>query len=112
MKVLVTGFVAALMTLLALGFLATGAPVRIALVPLVLVIAVALLARRDLRHVNRHGWYQGPGADGSSGEDPGSPRDPNPEGPSGDAIDPEWDRFVSEFWDHVERQNERQPVGS
>lgn len=112
MKVLLTGFVAALMTLLALGFLATGAPARIALVPLGMIIAVALLAWRDLRHVNRHGWYKGSGGGSSSGENPGDPRDPNPQGPSGDAIDPEWDRFVSEFWDHVERENERQPVGS
>jgi hypothetical protein len=112
-KVLLTGFVAGLMTLLALGFLATGAPVRIALVPLVLIIAVALRARRDLRHVTRHGWYKGPGADGSSGQDPGDPRVPSPQGPSGDMTDPDWDRFVSQFWEHVEREPdpEREPVG-
>ncbi len=91
------------MTLLAFGFLATGAPVLIALVPFVLVVALAAWARRDLRHVARHGWHNGPGTDGLSGPDPGDPRDPDPQGPSGDMVDPEWDRFVSQFWEHVER---------
>lgn len=109
-KVLLAGFISGLMTLLAFGFLATGAPVWIALVPLVLIIGVAAWARRDLRHVARHGWHYGPG-DGPFGRDPEDPLDPNSHGPSGDVIDPEWDRFVSEFWDHVERQNEREPVG-
>jgi hypothetical protein len=110
-KVLLTGFVAGLMTLLAFGFLATGAPVLIALVPLVLVIAISAWARRDLRHVARHGWHKGPGADGSSGPDPGDPRDPNPQGPSGDMTAPEWDRFVSRFWEHVEQaEDERELV--
>ena len=112
-KVLLSGFVAGLMTVLAVGFLATGAPVLIAVVPLFLVIVLAAWARRDLRHVARHGWHKGPGADGSSGPDSGDPRDPNPQGPSGDLIDAGWDRFVSQFWEHVERgaESEREPVG-
>ena len=101
------------MAVLTCGFLATGAPVRIALVPLVFAVAVTAWAHRDLRHVARHGWHHGPGTDGSSGRDPGDPRDPNPQGPSGDTADPEWDRFVSQFWEHVERDadSERELIG-
>ncbi len=109
-KVLLSGFVAGLMTVLALGFLATGAPVLIAVGPLVLVVALAVWAHRDLRHVARHGWNNGPGADGSSGPDAGDPRDPNPQGPSGDMTDPEWDRFVSQFWEHIERPERQRDV--
>ena len=109
-KVLLFGFGAGLLTVLAAGFVATGAPVLIALGPFVLVVALTAWTRADLRHVAQHGWHQGPGADGPSGRDPGDPQDPNPQGPSGDVLEPEWDRFVSQFWEHVER--DRQPVGS
>ena len=95
--------------MLALGFLATGAPVVIALGPIALVVALTAWTRGDLRHVARYGWHHGPGADGPSGRDPGDPLDPDPQGPSGDTIDPEWDHFISQFWEHVER--EREPVG-
>jgi hypothetical protein len=110
-KVLLFGFTAGIMAVLAFGFLATGAPVWIALGPLALVIFVAAWTHRDLRHVARYGWQYGPGTDGPSGDDPEGPRGPNPQSPSGDMIDPEWDRFVSEFWDHVERQDERELIG-
>lgn len=102
-KVLLSGFVAGLMAVLACGFLATGAPVLIAAGPLVLVFVLAAWARRDLRHVARYGWHRGPGSDGSSGPDADHPRDPTPQGPAGDVADAEWDRFVSQFWEHVDR---------
>jgi hypothetical protein len=108
-KVMVSGFAGGLLALLALGFAVAGAPVAIAAVPVALVVALAAAVGRDLRHVVRFGWHIDPGGAGGPGRDPDDPRAPSPHGPSGDAADAEWDRFVSQFWEHVER--ERQLAG-
>lgn len=106
-KVIISGSAAGLLALLSFAFLVAGAPVVIAGLPCALVGALMLLFGRDLRHVARHGWYILPGADGSSGRDgDGDPREPTPQLPSGDAAEPDWDRFVSDFWEHVERERE------
>lgn len=106
-KVIISSFAAGLLALLALGFLLTGAPAAMALVPLVLVTMLATAINGDLRYVARHGWRRRPGADGSSGDGgPGGPGEPDPPLLPGDVTDPEWNRFVTEFWEHVERERE------
>jgi hypothetical protein len=109
-KVILSVFVAGLLAVLALGFAVAGAPVAIAALPLVLVAALAVAVGRDLRHVLRFGWHIDPGA-GGPGRGPGDPREPSPHGPSGDAADAEWDRFVSQFWEYAERDHERELAG-
>jgi hypothetical protein len=105
-KVLVCGFVAGILGFLALGFGVLGAPVPIALVPFALTVALIVAMRGSVRHVRRHGWNGG--ADGPSGRDRREgPPQPTPPGPSGDAEPVEWDRFVTQFWDHVEREHTR-----
>jgi len=109
-KVIISGSAAGLLTLLTFAFVVAGAPVLIALAPVALVGALTIAVGRDLRHVARHGWYSPRGADGSSGGDGGGdPREPNPQLPSGDMAELDWDRFVADFWEHVER--EREPAG-
>ncbi len=106
-KVIISGSAAGLLALLSFAFVVAGAPAVIALLPFALAAALTAAVGRDLRHVARYGWYRGPGADGSSGRDgDGGPREPNPQLPSGDMADAEWDRFVSQFWEHVERERE------
>lgn len=108
-KVIVAGFAAGLLGILGPAFVVAGAPMSIMLALFALLAALAAAVGRHLRHVTRHGWYLPPGADGSSG--PGGtsgPRGPNPQLPSGDVIDPDWDDFVSQFWEHVERERERE----
>jgi hypothetical protein len=110
-KVILAGSAAGLLALLAFAFLVAGAPVAIALTPVALVAALTAAVGRDLRHVARHGWYRGPGANGSDGPDgDGNPHEPNPQLPSGDTAELDWDGFVADFWEYVER--ERQPVGA
>lgn len=112
-KVLVSSFGGGLLALLALGFLLTGAPVAIALVPLALVTMLVSAINGDLRHVARHGWHGRPGADGSSGDGgPGGPREPTPSLPSGDVTDLDWTRFLAEYWEYVERSRERELIGA
>lgn len=111
MKVIASGFVAGLLALLVFAFLVAGAPLLIAVVPVVLAVGLAAAVGRDVRHVVRHGLYDPPGADGGSG--PGTdPREPNPHLPSGDMIDADWDGFVSQFWEYVERESEREVISA
>jgi hypothetical protein len=108
-KVIVAGSAAGLLAILGFSFLVAGAPAPIVLAPFALLGALTAAVSRSLRHVSRHGWYAPPGADGSSGPGGNSdPREPNPQLPSGDMIDPDWDGFVSQFWEYVEREAERE----
>lgn len=110
-KVIVSGFAAGLLIMLAGSLVVASAPVAIALAPVGLLLALGAAIGRDVRHVARHGWYL-PRGDGRSG--PGGthrPHGPQPQQPSGDLIDPEWDSFVSQFWEHVAQvEREREPV--
>jgi hypothetical protein len=112
-KVIVSGSAAGLLAVLSCAFVAAGAPVVIALLPVLLVGALTVAVGRDLRHVARYGWYTRPGTDGSSGPGGhGDPREPNPQLPSGDTAEADWDAFESDFWEHVERKRARELVGA
>lgn len=113
-KVIISGFIAGLLAMLGFALFVAGAPVEIALAPFALGAALAAVIGRAMRYVIRHGWYNPPGSDGSSGPGgSGGPREPSPHLPSGDTLDPqEWDRFVSQFWEHVERGRERELISA
>jgi hypothetical protein len=104
-KLLIAGFIAAFLALFGLGLALTFAPLPIMILPCVLLAALAALVSRDLRHVIRYGWRSGPaGGEGFSGGGDDNPREPNPGLPPGDPVDPEWDRFVAQFWEWVEHE--------
>ncbi|HWE11532.1 MAG TPA: hypothetical protein VG325_19450 [Solirubrobacteraceae bacterium] len=110
-KVVICGFSAGILAFLALGFGVLGAPVPIALVPFVLAVGLVTAVHADVHHVRRHGWHGGP--EGPTGHGPcEDPPEPTPPGPSGDELVVDWDSFVAQFWDHVERPDhvERQPA--
>jgi hypothetical protein len=106
-KVIAAAFAAGLLIILGFAFVVAGAPLPIVLSPFALLAALTAAVGRNLRHITRHGWYVPPGDGGSSGPGGNSdPREPNPQLPSGDMIDPDWDGFVSQFWEYVERERE------
>lgn len=91
-----------MLCLLILGFAALGAPVVVLLAPTPMILLCVGIVRKDLRHVLEHGL--GDSGDGSGGEGRGGlPAPVSPLGPSdGEQFD--WDAFVVQFWDHVERE--------
>lgn len=104
-KVIIAGMAAGLLSLLCLGFALVGAPPSALLVPVPLILLCLAAVHEDLSHVRRHGWSGGGGSDGSNGggQRDGPPR-PFPPGPSGPGEQFDWDAFVTQFWEHVERQ--------
>ena len=108
-NVAMAAMAAGLVGLLIAGFAAFGAPVVAMIAPLPLILLCFGFVRQDLRHVHRHGWNAAGGSDGSDGEGDGrgggpGKDEPAPPGPSGGGEQFDWDAFVSQFWEHVERQ--------
>lgn len=100
---------AGLVILLMGGFVLFRAPVAAVLAPVPLVLLCFGAVRKDLRHVRRHGWNVDGDSDGPEDERrrPG-PDEPGPQGPSGGGEQSDWETFVTQFWDHVDRR----PVAS
>jgi hypothetical protein len=103
-KVIIFGMVIGLLGFLSLGFAAVGAPVSALMLTALLILVCLVAVRRDLLHVRRHGWGDGRGADGPNGQSRHGPREPTPPGPSGDGEQFDWDAFVTQFWEHVDRE--------
>jgi hypothetical protein len=101
-RVLAGCMVAGLLMLLELGLGVLGAPALMLLWPALIVAAAAIAVRHDIGHVRRHGWWKPGGETGGSDSD--RPGPPGPGDPSGDAERFEWERFQSEFWEHVDAQ--------
>lgn len=101
-KVVIAAMPVVLLSLLILGFAALRAPVAALIVPVPLILLCIAAVRKDLGHVLRHGWSGGGGGPGGGGRggvpQPGSPL------PPGDGEQFDWDAFVDQFWDHVERE--------
>lgn len=105
-KVILAAMPVGLLSVLILGFAVLGAPLAALLVPVPLMLLCIAAVRKDLRHVRRHGWSSG--GDGSNGDGrSGGPDEPISPVPPGDGGDFDWDAFVVQFWDQVDRQ----PVG-
>ena len=104
-NVIMATMAAGLLGILIAGFVVFGAPVAVFLAPLPLILLCFGAVRKDLRHVRRHGWNVVGGSDEPNGEGrrPGPP-EPAPQGPSGGGEQFDWDVFVIQFWDHVDRQ--------
>lgn len=94
-----------LLSVLTLGFAALRAPLPTLLLPVPLILLCIVAVRKDLLHVRRFGWSSAGGSNGSNGDGrrPG-PDEPAPSAPSGGGEQLDWDAFVVQFWDHVERQ--------
>jgi hypothetical protein len=101
-RVLAAAISAGLLAFLELGLAVLSAPALMLLWPAAIVAGAVVAVRRDLVHVRRHGWWKrGGGPDGSGPDTPGPV---GPGDPSGGAQPFEWERFQSEFWEHVEVQ--------
>ena len=116
-NIIIAAMVVGLVALLIAGFAVFGAPLPALLAPVPLALFCWTGVRKDLRHVRRHGWNAADGSDGPDGGGGGPrPPEPAPEGPSGgDGEQFDWDAFLAEFRDHVDRQPvdvnvDRQPV--
>jgi len=104
-NVIIAGMAVGLLGLLIAGFAAFGAPVAVLLGPMPVMLFIFAGVRKDLRHVRTHGWNvagDSDGPNGGGGRRPG-PSEPAPQGPSG-GEEFDWDAFVTQFWDHVDRQ--------
>lgn len=97
-----------LLSLLSAGFGVFGAPVMVLLAPAPLILVCLAAVRKDLRHVRTHGWNT-PGGSEDPNDDGGrpGPDEPTPQGPSSDGEQFDWDGFLRQFWEQVDRQ----PVG-
>jgi hypothetical protein len=103
-KVIVFAIVAGLLSVLSVGFATLRAPVSALALPVVLILVSIVAVRRDLRHVHRHGWSDSRGPDGSDGQSPQDSGPPDPPSPSGDGVEFDWDAFVTQFWEHLDRE--------
>lgn len=98
---------AGLVGFLIAGLAAFGAPLAVLVAPLPLLVLCFGAVRKDLRHVRRHGWNTGRAGDDPDGEGGGggpARPDPAPPAPSGEGEQFDWDAFVTQFWEHVDRQ--------
>lgn len=97
---------AGLVAFLIAGFGAFGAPVAVLLAPLPLIVFCFGAVRNDLRHVRRNGWNAAGASDDPDGGGGGGPAlpEPAPPAPSGEGEQFDWDAFVIQFWEHVDRQ--------
>ncbi len=91
-----------LLSILVLGWVILGAPVTALLVPVPIILLWVAAARKDLLHVRKHGWGTS-GSDGANGDGGRHPSDPTPPAPSGDGEQFDWDSFVTQFREHVDR---------
>jgi len=99
-KVIISAMGIGLLSLLVLGFVILAAPVPARFVPVILLWVAAV--RGDVLHVRKHGWGIR-GSDGPDGDGGRHPSEPTPPAPSGDGEQFDWDAFVTQFWEHVDR---------
>ncbi len=103
-KVIISGIAVGLLTVLVIGFATLRAPILPLLVPVPLILLAIFAVRKDLGHVRRYGWGttggEGPNSDGGIHKTD----EPPPPGPSGDGEQFDWEGFVTQFWEHVDRE--------
>jgi hypothetical protein len=104
-KVILLAMATGLLGMLVIGFAVLGAPVAMLLFPVLLILLSFMAVRGDVAHVRRFGWsVAGDTDDPSPGGGPDGPQQPGPVDPTGSGEQFDWDAFVIQFWEHVDRQ--------